>query len=532
MKKFLTIVLAITLTTIASAQEDDTRPVNAGEPGKKPFWNQNAQRFIYAPAFNLPEVSGASKYLFTVKSSGNKSKQFTSGKPWAALSPVWKDVPEGYTTLTVEGTDAAGKVIGKSGERSFYRSPIFSGDAGKSVISYPEAGRIGLKAIYDAPHVQYWLTNKKPDPTYARYCYPSKIIGGLVRAMTAYSKVADNKKDRDNALQIAKFTADYLISIRLPANSYYSSIPLTYSAADVNKAVDNALDPIAKNWLMVPSSVDPALGFLDLYDVTKDTKYFEAAKAIAKTLLKTQDADGTWAYMANKMTGEPAVKQRLIPTWLIFFFDRLDKQYQVKDYRTTRERAWQWIVNNTLKTYQWDGQFEDIKPRSPYMNLAREQACDVATLLLSEPKKTPANIAQAEELLRFAEDQFVVWSPLTDPAGWRKAMPDRRKNYDKWITPNVLEQYACYDPVARSSAILINAYLKAHEVTKKPIYLTKAKALTNSLVTAQAWMNEEYKTNGEIPTWVMKTKPINWLNNSYYAADAVLTIGSHEQAAK
>ncbi len=100
------------------------------------------------------------------------------------------------------------------------------------------------------------------------------------------------------------------------------------------------------------------------------------------------------------------------------------------------------------------------------------------------------------------------------------------------MTPGVLEQYACYDPVARSSAILINAYLKANEVTKKPIYLTKAKALTNSLLAAQSWMSEAHKTNGEIPTWVMKTKPDNWLNNSYYAAKAVLNFGLYESAIK
>ncbi len=406
-------------------------PIRPGEPGKSPFWNMNAQRFIYAPAFNMPEVNGASKYLFTVKSGGNKSQQFTAAKPWAVLSPVWNDVPQGYTTLTVEGTDASGKVVGKSGERSFYRSPSFSGDAGKSTLTYAEAGRIGIKAIYEAPHVQYWLTNKKPDPTYAYYCYPNKVIGGLMRAMAEYSKVADNKTDRDKALQIARITADYLLSKRLPSNYRYSSIPPTYMSDDLNKPVENALDPLAKNWFMVPSAADPALGFLDLYDVTKDTKYFDAAKAIAKTLLNTQDSDGTWPYMANKITGEPAVAQRLIPTWLIFFFDRLEKQYKIKDYHDTRNRAFQWIVNNTLKTFQWDGQFEDIKPRVPYMNLAREQACDIAMLLLSDAKNSKANIAQAEELLRFAEDQFVVWSPLTDPEGWRKAMPERRKNFDK-----------------------------------------------------------------------------------------------------
>jgi hypothetical protein len=38
---------------------------------------------------------------------------------------------------------------------------------------------------------------------------------------------------------------------------------------------------------------------------------------------------------------------------------------------------------------------------------------------------------------------------------------------------------------------------------------------------------ENWATRGEIPTWNMKRKPINWLNNSFYAAEAVLNLASH-----
>lgn len=43
---------------------------------------------------------------------------------------------------------------------------------------------------------------------------------------------------------------------------------------------------------------------------------------------------------------------------------------------------------------------------------------------------------------------------------------------------------------------------------------------------------ETYATHGEIPTWNMKRPPINWLNNSYYAADAVLNLANHVTAAQ
>lgn len=46
------------------AMEESAVPVRPGEPGKKPFWNNYAKRFIYTPAFDFTEVNGASTYRY------------------------------------------------------------------------------------------------------------------------------------------------------------------------------------------------------------------------------------------------------------------------------------------------------------------------------------------------------------------------------------------------------------------------------------------------------------------------------------
>lgn len=501
----------------------DSIPVRPGLPGARPFWNRNARRFIYAPAFDLPKVARAAGYRFTIHARDGRTLTFTAPEPTAPLSPIWDEVIEGLTTLDVEGIDAAGRAIGASGERVFYRSPGFSGDAGAPPTPYLKAGQWGLRGIFEAPYVQHWLSDDKPDRAYARYCYPDKIIGGLVRAACAFATAAPGPVERDAARRIGTRAADYLLSLRLPDGSPYAHLPPSY-AVNVDRPTRVAVERVEGHWLMVPQGVDAAFGFLDLYDLTSDRKYFDAATAIADTLATNQGADGTWPLMVDDRTGKPLAAQRLIPTWPIFLFDRLDRQYHLESYQSARERAWRWIRDNPLKTYQWDAQFEDVILRDPYANLAREQACDVAMLLMSDPRRTADDIALAEELLRFAEDQFVVWAPVRDVAGWRQAMPQRRRNCDIWITPCVLEQYACYDPVARSAAILIKAYLKAHAITHKAIYLRKAQALGNGMVAGQEWQAEHHAGNGEIPTWNMRRPPINWLNTSYYAAEALLNL--------
>jgi maltose/maltodextrin transport system substrate-binding protein len=234
--------------------------------------------------------------------------------------------------------------------------------------------------------------------------------------------------------------------------------------------------------------------------------------------------------MIDWQTGQAVSPQRLIPTWIIFFFDRLERQHGLKQYEAARRRAWEWVLQNPLKTYQWDGQFEDVQLRPPYANLSREQACDVAVLLLSEPSPPPTSVAQAEDLLRFAEDQFVFWSPVKDPDGFI-ATVKRGKGAHAFITPCVLEQYHCYSPVARSSAVQINAYLKAYEVTRNPSHLAKSRALANGLFAGQAWAAKSRDAGGEIPTWIMTDRYLNWLNNSFYAAEAVRSVGAAVEGA-
>jgi hypothetical protein len=88
------------------ALEESAMPVRTG----KPFWNQNAVQFQFAPAFDFKEVNGAEVYRFTLNTVTGEKLVFEADKPTAALSPVWTKVPVGKTTLIVEPLDAKGAV--------------------------------------------------------------------------------------------------------------------------------------------------------------------------------------------------------------------------------------------------------------------------------------------------------------------------------------------------------------------------------------------------------------------------------------
>ena len=139
-----------------AALEESRIPIRPGEPGKQPFWNSNAVMFIYAPAFDFAEVVGVVNYRFTVQPASGKPLVFTAEKPWAALSPIWKQLPDGNAKVSVEGINSVGKSVGVAGTREFYRQAVFCADEPKPAMPFDESWRVALKALVHSPDLACW----------------------------------------------------------------------------------------------------------------------------------------------------------------------------------------------------------------------------------------------------------------------------------------------------------------------------------------------------------------------------------------
>jgi maltose/maltodextrin transport system substrate-binding protein len=261
-----------------------------------------------------------------------------------------------------------------------------------------------------------------------------------------------------------------------------------------------------------------------LYDYTGDEKYLLAAKRIAQTYRKNQMENGSWYLFVNHETGKPIAENIVIPTAPVNYFIRLKKDYKVTGLEEMTEKAMDWIMENPVRTFNWQGQFEDVKAFAPYKRQSREQACDLAMYLFNNNK----NYNLAEELVRFAEDQFVIWEkplpiivgnkPKKDvPSGW---------NSKYWITPSVQEQYGFFMPVNRTAAIMIETYWAAYTATKKEIYLAKAQSIANAITLVQK------EHDGDYPTMFTKFKMNFWLNSVVYPAKTMMKLEKNLQQLK
>ncbi len=197
----------------------------------RPFWNVHATQFMYPPAFEFTSVPYCSRFLFTATDCNKEIHTFEADTPMAALTPIWADLPEGYVELKVEALELDGTPISLVGARTFFRCAPYAGPDAylPKARSYRECALNAYRYIYNMPAVQHWLEHGVPSPNYHLNRYPSKMIQALIPAMVSYASI--DPENAENAMQIAKNSADYLLSISVDGDSPLKGLPPTYHVA-------------------------------------------------------------------------------------------------------------------------------------------------------------------------------------------------------------------------------------------------------------------------------------------------------------
>jgi maltose/maltodextrin transport system substrate-binding protein len=517
-------LLGLVLAVAAVGADDTRQPIRPGEPGKAPFWNQHARRFIWAPAFEFAAVPEAREYRFTVMPAGGAAAlTFTADAPWRPLSPIWTDLPAGKAVVKVEAVGANGSV--PVGERSFVKSPAFSGATGTPAYTFADSGLRCLRDLLRQRKVASWITEGQPDVFYPKWIYPGLMALATVQGMATLAQHTTDAKERAEAILVARRAADFLMSLREPAGTPLAGWPRTYW-----EGAQQDIQPAFKDQIMSTSPAESARAYLDLYDLTGEAAYLGFATGVADTLVRCQLANGTWPLWLERATGRAKEPAMVVPVAALRLFNRLISQYGRGEYAAARDRAMKYCVDGPLRTMCWDAQFEDTRPKDAYRNQSHREPALMAELLFQ--RNAPGDVAQAEELLRWVEDGFVVWDASDAVARERLFKPGSRwSGLDPdfgldWFLPAAVEQYAFFTPLDSSSADLIEAWLAGYKATGRRDYLAKAVALATTLTVAQ-----RYFGGGEIPTHLRQVQPeLNWLNCSVEAADTLLRHAPELQA--
>ena len=489
-----------------------------GGVNNRPFWNGCSSQFMFVPAFQFSGVRRAAAYLFTAEDKNGKKHTFQAALPTVSLEPIWADIPAGVVHLTVESVNNDGKVEHIVDARSFYKSTPFPGRGAypANARSYRECALAAYRFIYNDEMVQYWLKHGKPMPDYPHNVYPAKTIDAIIRAMVAYAKLEPSSAE--DALKLACRAADYLLSISFDENHLLAYLPPTYSFEGLNAEAVNKVAPAAQHCVgttMMIYSFHAGIGYLSLAEATGNEKYFNAALRIAEYFKANVLPSGTWYLLYDCATGKPKSNNLCLDYNIVDFFHKL--------YEKTRDEAWHnlevahynYIIDTCLKEYKWEGQFEDSAVSLPYENHTHfntDFVIEYTTKYLSNDEKM---VEEAVDLMRFIEDQFVVWGEHPEwNTGW---------GADYWHYPAGLEQYFCYAPIDSSTAAIMNAFLNMYQLKGDRLYLEKAMTLANKITRVQ---NAE---TGQIPTfWMGENCEYGyenfWVNCQLFTANMMMNL--------
>ena len=448
----------------------------------RPFWNTQATQFTYAPAFDLAPALLFYRYLFEAVGCDGVVHSFEAESPIANLCPIWDELPDGQVTLTVTAINEDGSRFAISGARTFHKCSPFTGNYPPKARGYREAATMVLDYGFELPLIQHWLTGK-PDPDYQLYYFPAKMISSIISTMIVYAKLRPERAG--TAMKIAVNAADYLISVSYPKGTPLEGLPPTYYQhtphVDFDEGVTSRAD---QNMLIYPCNV--GMAYLELFDATGDRKYYDAATAISDWYRDHVQPNGSWYLMVYLKDGSPSTSAFCLPFGIESFLRAVYKRTGEKKLLEIAENCNKYVREICLNDFHWEGQFEDSTISKRYSNLAHSGARAFLHNTLCYYPDDPDRIAEAEECMRFVEDQFVLWDKkLGARPGWKT---------DEWHVPAGLEQFAWYVPIDDSTAEIMRAFAALYKATGKRLYLEKAKALADSIT------NMQNPDNGFIPT--------------------------------
>ena len=478
----------------------------AAEWGRAPngeFWNGHAQRFIHAPSFAFAEVDGAVRYRYDVTDDYHKVSVFRADSPHAGLDGLWDALPVGYVTVVCTAEDADGHPLGESGRRTFWKKSSFAGEG-----AYPPPARsfaLARTMAYDwflaQPQTRFLAEHGRPDPSYPLNGYPSKMLAAEIRALVTCARTLPKGGEADALVAIARKAADYLIAEAVPEGQPLAHFTRTYAP----EGSEYGRFKGEQDTIMLIYPADAGRAFLELHACCGESgaKYLDAASRIADTYIRLQGDDGTWWLKQNAVTGKETNPNRLLPVGVMEFLEEVHRATGREDCRAAADRAFAYIEKGPLADWNWEGQFEDVRPdRERWSNLSKHPACSTAMYLLRRFPGDTERLAQAKALVKFSEDQFVEWTPpysngrshdqsaREDDGTWAFFC----KPYSRWMTPCALEQYRCYLPIDASAAKFIDTYLALWRATGEGEYLAKARALGATATRVQ-------ESDGFIGTW-------------------------------
>jgi rhamnogalacturonyl hydrolase YesR len=201
-----------------------------------------------------------------------------------------------------------------------------------------------------------------------------------------------------------------------------------------------------------------------LWRVTGDPRYRDAAFRIGETLLATQRPDGSWYFRVHPRTGEalqPYSASIMAPLRLL---DVLEGDERRGRFTEARDAAFDWLLENPVRTEEWVGYYEDVAPDArSYDQWMPEEAI---LYCLDHLGERPGLLDAATRMEAYVERTYLAYYGV--------------------LGPGVREQTHCFVPMNAHSLHWALAAFDLAEATGNELLRRAARSAVNTTTWNQA----------------------------------------------
>lgn len=258
------------------------------------------------------------------------------------------------------------------------------------------------------------------------FCFPARQHAYFINTFLLYHAYSAEAE----WLQRARDLGDWNLAHSTPAEAVYANLPWSVwtDGRGGGSQDKDATEPDKAAWF--------GIAYLNLYDVTKDAKYLDGAKGIAKTLAARQGEDGSWPFRVVPQDGTVRQPFGGAPVFYVEFFQLLAKRDNNPAYQRAYERALKLMLDRNVERNLWGTYHEDIREK-PEDYLSAEPMSFTADYLFRNAKEHPEYVEMGRKVIERMEARLVHFEghpaapapAVSEQAGFQHMMPGHTARY-------------------------------------------------------------------------------------------------------